>query len=90
MPPPALTGRIRKPRDTNRLHWTRAIGRIVFVSEKLLDLAAVADQLNVSQRTVRRMVKRGRLQCVRVSINKDRLLRFTQAQVAAFIEAQSK
>lgn len=51
----------------------------------LLDVAAVADRLGVSRRTVERMATDGAIPSVRIS---DRIIRFDPADVAAFIASR--
>ena len=49
----------------------------------LLTIRQVAAYLSISQRTVRRLVARGRLRCVRLG----RMLRFQPADLFRFVEA---
>jgi excisionase family DNA binding protein len=53
---------------------------------RLLTLAQVADFLQVSQKTVRRLVARRRLPCVRFG----RVLRFSPADLLRFVEARKE
>jgi len=51
---------------------------------RLMTLLEVAQYLAVSPKTVRRLVGRGKLSCVRVG----RVLRFQQADLFRFVEAR--
>lgn len=55
------------------------------VSDRLLDYNDVADRLNVSVRTVERLVKDGKLRATKVL----RSVRFRPADIDDFIEAQT-
>lgn len=49
--------------------------------EKLLTLAQVAEQLQISERTLRHLVRERRIECVRIG----RLVRFRPEAVAAYV-----
>ena len=51
----------------------------------LLDIAAVADRLDVCQRTVRRLISRGDLRAHRIG----RLLRVSQDELDRFLDSSS-
>jgi excisionase family DNA binding protein len=56
------------------------------VLPRLLTLAEVADMLQVSQKTVQRLVARRRLPCIRLG----RVVRFSPADLLRFVEARKE
>ncbi len=71
-----MTEELRKDNDNGQIGLT-----------KLLMAMDVAEMMGISVKTVHKLVREGKLGCVQVT-SKER--RFTEEQVWAYIEAQSK
>ena len=54
-----------------------------FNSAKLLDIQAVATLLSVSQRTVQRLTKAGRIRALKLS---SKILRYSKADILSYLE----